>query len=147
MKMPFSPDGQHLAMIADGEGVSLINVGTGKQIWLNNAIKKDWSTFEPTFYGLAFSPDGRRLVVCLGRNGPARVLDSATGEDVCRVDNLGGPLVFSRDGKQVLGAIGIWNAATGEKVKDLSPKAILNYELALSPDGKQLVDAGANTLQ
>ena len=147
MKVSFSPDGQHLAMIADGQGVALIDVGTGKQIWLNSDHIKDPSTFEPTVYGLAFSPDGRRLVECASRNGPARVLNSATGEEVCRIDNRGGPLVFSRDGKQVMGAIGIWDAATGTQVRDLSPKAIWKYELALSPDGKQLVDAGSSALQ
>ncbi len=147
MKMSFSPDGHHLAMIADGHGVSLIDVGTGKQIWLNNVLRKDPFRVEPTVYGVAFSPDGRRLAVCVSREGPARVLDSATGDEICRFDNRNGPLVFSRDGKQVIGAIGIWDAATGEKVRDLNPKVIWNYELALSPDGKQLVDAGSSALQ
>ena len=147
-KMSFSPDGQHLAMITNEHGVSLVNVGTGKQIWLNSALATGPSTrIEPTVYGLAFSPDGRRLAVCASRDGPARVLDSATGDEICRFDNRNGPMVFSRDSKQVLGAIGIWDAVTGEKVKDLNPKALWNYELALSPDGKQLVNAGSSALQ
>ncbi len=103
MKMSFSPDGHHLAMIGDGQGVSLINVGTGKQIWLNNAITKNPTTVEPTVYGLAFSPDGRRLAVCVSREGPARVLDSATGDEICRFDNRNGALVFCATVSKSLG--------------------------------------------
>jgi WD40 repeat protein len=146
-RMRFTPDNRRLALVAEGQGVEMIDVVTGNQIWLNKVQKGNPTIFEPSLQGLAISPDGNRLAVTISRSERARVLDAATGVEIFDFENGPEALVYSHDGKHILGRGGIFDAATGRRTAELQRKMIWLFDLALSPDGKQVAKAGSGTLE
>jgi RNA polymerase sigma factor (sigma-70 family) len=85
LRLRFSPDGKKLAMVGMGQGVSLIEVNSGKLVWLNDQRVGNITIFEPAAPALAFSPDGRRLAVRVAPEGqqflpgPCRMLNTTDG--------------------------------------------------------------------
>jgi len=141
----FHPDGKHLASTgADGK----------VKVW-------DWKTCREVFsgpsgadhnrgtaFGVAFSPDGRRLAV--GSDGAVHVWDWQ------KEQLLLGPLpghakkgisvAFSPDGRRLAsgswgGEVMIWDAVTGKILHRLSEHHHPVSALAFSPDGRRLVSA------
>lgn len=151
-KIRFSPDGRSLAMLAAGVGVSLIEVGTGKLLWRNQDQKGDAGRIELRQYGLAFAPDGKTLAARLDWQEPARVLDAATGRELRQLDKGRGPILFSPDSKRViLGGLDMnasaWDVEKGAKISTLDPSLADTHDLALTPDGSELVEAGGRALR
>jgi WD40 repeat protein len=145
----FHPGGKYLASTgADGQA----------KVW-------DWKTgLEPVFtcpsgadhnrgtaYGVAFSPDGRRLAV--GSNGEVNVWDWEKERLLVRPlpghAKKGICVAFSPDGQRLAsgswtGHVMIWDAATGELLHTLSEHHHPVSALAYSLDGRQLVSACFN---
>ncbi len=117
---------------------------------------------------LAFSPDGRALV-CAGRDGAVSWWDAADGRERGRFRvPARSPRAVSADGRLLAGAdnrvppaaarmsweaprdrpadnrIGLWDAASGKFVRWLVGHGDTVRDLALSPDGRRLVSAGAD---
>jgi WD40 repeat protein len=132
----FSPDGKHLASGSSDYTVRVWDV-TRDQDAL--AFRENINSGAPF---LAFSPDGRRLLLPV--DGGARVRDVATGRDVL---TLGLPQVctdgaWSPDARRLATAsdemVQVWDATTGKK-----QVAVKGASVAFSPDGRHLATAGA----
>jgi WD40 repeat protein/tRNA A-37 threonylcarbamoyl transferase component Bud32 len=109
---------------------------------------------ECPIFGLAFSPDGKRLVSA-SMEGGLKHWDGATLRPLPGPDGPRGYAVsvaFSPDGEQLAavfgnrgdeapGSILIWRMDTGQKQVLLGHQGI-NWSVAFSPDGKRLVSTG-----
>ena len=103
-----------------------------------------------------FSPDGSRILLC-GEHGPARLIETATGQTVGLPLTQRWPQVsaatFSPDGRHVAiaahdvpyaaggstaGTCRIWDAATGRPASPLLPHINWVGAIAYRPDGKVL---------
>ncbi len=151
-RLKFSPDSKKLAMVGIGQGVSLIEVGTGKLIWLNEQTTGDPARFEPDASGLAFSPDGRRVAVRVAPVrqtlvGPCHVLNAADGAEITTFDDKGyGPCCFSADGNAVFTTTAVWDATHGQQLYTTVKPQGRVFEMAVSPDGTELGMGGGIAL-
>jgi WD40 repeat protein len=99
-------------------------------------------------YSLAYSPDGRFLASG-SEHGELRLWDAATGELVRSFMGVGvggGPpvraIAFSPDGELLaldMDRAGLWQVATGRRLRDLEFNGFVPMSLAFSPDGKEIV--------
>jgi WD40 repeat protein len=147
------PDGERLASSGgvDERSAHSVNVWdsrTGKTVF---ALSREGETF-----ALAFSPDGRHLVMG-GADRVVSVWDAATGRAVGTLgahDRQIRGLNFSRDGRLLAsasaeGTVKIWDAARlTEKQEPLAVvRTRTSWEIlndSLSPDGKHLVTGGVD---
>jgi RNA polymerase sigma factor (sigma-70 family) len=137
----FSADGKTLAG-ADGRGVTLWDVGTGK-------LRHDFGQT----YGvdaLAFSPDGKRLVSGAGyTDAVARVWDPLTGKQTGQLRGHADGIevaAYAPDGKLVAtgsqdGTVRLWDGA-GREVRRLEAQDGMVYAMAFSPDGRTVAAGG-----
>ncbi|MGH3239140.1 MAG: WD40 repeat domain-containing serine/threonine protein kinase [Spirillospora sp.] len=112
-------------------------------------------TFRGTGHGvnaLAFSPDGRTLA------GPNRLWDTTNGNvlgDLPGADDVNA-VVFSPDGRRLIaaldgfqggrtepGSLRVWDVHTLRPVAHVADQGTRTITLALTPDGRSLVSAGA----
>jgi WD40 repeat protein len=149
----FSPDGKLLASGSGGPAktigersqafdVKVWKVGTGQELFtLKGHPNSAWT--------VAFSPDGKRLVVGSGpvtsgwKGAEVTVWDVATGQNLFILKGHTGSVysvAFSPDGKRLASAgneIKIWDLAVGQQV--FSSEGLGAYGVAFSPNGKYLV--------
>jgi WD40 repeat protein/tRNA A-37 threonylcarbamoyl transferase component Bud32 len=137
-KVAFSPDGKLLAALG------LIDVGWRQsvKVWEVATQKPLWFSRQPAF-GLAFSPDSKRLAtVGLGTH----IRDAATGKDRLLLhggSSIVGQAVFSPDGHRLLTVsedqtVREWDAAWGKPLRVYRGHSAPIIFLTLSEDGKRL---------
>jgi RNA polymerase sigma factor (sigma-70 family) len=104
--------------------------------------------------GLAFSPDGARVITG-GLDGRLRVWDAATGRQCLRIDTGAAhvtALVLSPGGTSVAsagmaaertqpGRVDLWDLATGRRLLQIKREGWQPHDVAFSPDGKTLATA------
>src|SRR5262249_31149145 len=120
------------------------------------------------YCGLAFSPDGKRIVA--GRNdGTARVIDATNGDDRLGLKGRQRPSVawtersgvlsvaFSPDGTRIVtggtlgtglahdfGQASVWDARTGAELVELKGHTGTVMSVAFSPDGTRIITGSAD---
>jgi WD40 repeat protein/transcriptional regulator with XRE-family HTH domain len=136
----FSPDGKVLATGSSDKTVRLWDLATGETIRI---FSSDTSSFEE----LAFSPDGKTILVAGGTDKSAHLWDVASGQQVKLFSGDTAPVVdvaFSPDGKYFVTAsvdftAPIRDVATGQTVHVLTGHREHITRIAISPDGKYVV--------
>jgi WD40 repeat protein/Flp pilus assembly protein TadD/tRNA A-37 threonylcarbamoyl transferase component Bud32 len=150
-RVTLSPDGQVLA-VSGADTVDLHEVSSGRKI---RALAQDANEkadrIERIFGGegpdLAFSPDGRRLVVAART---PRIWDVTTGQLLHQLGGHAGTVpgvAFSPDGRQVATAgsdstIRVWDANTGAERALLRGHASWAGCVAFQPEGRSLLTGG-----
>ncbi len=156
-----SPDGKLLAVHGVDGALRLLDTATGRvRLTLRRPHLPDG--FCDGMRVLAFSPDGKSLLVC-GTNptdrlglgprdtGAVHLLDVATGKETRRLEGAGGEtrhLAYSPDGKQVAvsqgGGVTFYDAATGKEQRRVPPAGKwVAWWLAYAPDGRRIALPGA----
>ena len=114
--------------------------------------------------GLAFSPDGARIVssnvgsrfASNGISHPLIIWDVVTGQEVLALEGHTEPVfsvAFSPNGKLIVSGSGdktlkLWDAVTGQEILSLKGHAAEVTSVAFSPDGKRIVSgSGDKTLR
>jgi RNA polymerase sigma factor (sigma-70 family) len=143
----FSPNGKILAL-GDLNRVCLYDTATGKRL----------GTLEDKMgqvMGLAFTPDGKRLIACGGYLVKASQWEVATGKLLSTIrlqaledaDIYKVSMAVAPDGKTIAFGVGsgvqFWDVATGREKPGLTKgHAYEIVNLAYGPDGKTLFSAG-----
>ena len=96
--------------------------------------------------GLAFSPDGRRLVSC-GQDGVLKVLDIDLNDEVASLTLAAEPLCVAFDGQLALvgtaaGALVFCDVVTNRVVRELPAHKGPVKALAVAPNGRRVVTGG-----
>jgi WD40 repeat protein len=146
-----SPDGKVLASGDEDETaipengidrertIRLWDVTTGKELPTHPSGQKN------SLYGMAFSPDGKKLAVASG-HAPLQVWEVATGRMLftCEGKSISNFAVFSPDGRLLAGgiyAIQLWDATTGREV--VNQNFLRGFSsLAFAPDSKIIALTG-----
>jgi tetratricopeptide (TPR) repeat protein len=99
-----------------------------------------------TITGLAFSPDGERLLSC-GTDFAARVWDTASGRELLTLSNHGDVVLkaaWSQDGERIAtasldGAVRVWSAGGSRKLPAIEPWELLSPAAGTKLDPKQFL--------
>jgi WD40 repeat protein/class 3 adenylate cyclase/tRNA A-37 threonylcarbamoyl transferase component Bud32/energy-coupling factor transporter ATP-binding protein EcfA2 len=161
----FSPDGQSLLTAgADNTAkvwdlrASLASPDSSPRLQISGHTSQRNSLSQPGIRGVAFSPDGTRLLTA-GADGVVKIWASDTGQEIGAFEfeptrygvRSVASATFSPDGKQVAAlAEGpesmarVWDIETGEPVFEKSRHVEwnANFALVFSPDGNLLATAG-----
>ncbi len=142
----FTPDGKRAAAVLMGDGVRLIDVGTGE-------VTRTFQTRAP----VVFSPDGQ-LMAAGGYDAAdkvqfARLWEVATGKELRRfavshdIQQSITALAFSPDGATIASAswrdarLRLWETATGKELRAFPDAAADIASVAFAPDGKTVAAA------
>ena len=134
----FSPDGKWLALYTFRQG-NVYNAATGEQA----AVIFDPKDFgkDNRLVGVAFSPDGKRLLVC--EKARIRLKESDTGKELLNLPlaEMPAKALFSPDGKQFTAWVGsqcrVWDL-DGKELKAFPAPGKSNFPHVFSPDGTLL---------
>jgi WD40 repeat protein len=167
----FSPDGKTLALMAGEDGTATVQSQRQVRVWdvATGEEQAVFGDFLGTVHGLAFSPDGKELAICLSKQSPTGVrgevriwnVETRRPMAVIQYPSPMYAVAFSHDGKNVAGVsaddtIRLWHASTGQERAVLQAPLIENPNfftrpnqrktiplpirgLIFSPDGKSLV--------
>jgi WD40 repeat protein len=166
--LAFSPDSRRVAIHRFND-LMLIDVATGKEVWRAEPPPVHANHYAE-IPGLAFTPDGKKLVAARPDQGVVQVLAAATGKELLRFayDSVNGGLRgailignlgISADGRQLIvpihqpviqerGGLAVFDLETGKELARhhvSSEKAWVQYS-APSPDGRHVFYAKENKL-
>jgi uncharacterized protein (TIGR03067 family) len=152
----FSPDGRRALSGDESHALRLWDLETGKEV-------RHFEGHTWWVYRVAFSPDGKRALSG-SPDGTVRLWDVDTGAELRRFRDSKGhvwSVAFSPDGRRVLAGYGgdwlkgtwmpgqensirVWDADSGEELARLTGHTDGVMSLAVSPDGRQALSAGAD---
>jgi WD40 repeat protein len=158
--LAWSPDGQRLAAAGSGAQVEVFDLASGKPA---QVLKPERPADLPyTATGLAWTPDGRSLVMSSGYSvaasiaapaidaGNVVVWDARSGAQTSSFSTNDLPSGFSLSpegtrlaGQQVDGSVQIWDVATGSAVANLPRVGRDLAQMAWSQDGSRLFVASS----
>jgi RNA polymerase sigma factor (sigma-70 family) len=148
----FSPDSKLLALASfewNGQranGIAVIEIQSGKVSYRFTGSERR------SYFGLAFSPDGRKLAAGTWEEKPHfHLWDLETGKKVpsCNPDHWVNSIVFSRDSTLVAlssggdhhNCVSIWDLATATRIQQIDNQQF-SMVAAFSPTGRFLATAG-----
>jgi WD40 repeat protein len=138
--LAFSPDGAYLAAGEAGGGLRVFHTENGHLAHLLKPLGRTGAV-----QGLAFTPDGKRLVAARGQvvalwdvaaAAPRQAWDAGQGSIHA--------LACADDGRSLVTAgkdVRVWEAATGGLLLKLDPQSSAVRQAALSPSGRRLAAA------
>jgi WD40 repeat protein len=140
----FHPAGQYLASAGANREVRVWDLTTSKTVFACPGYR---GVYYGTAYGVAFSPDGRRLAA--GSEGAVNLWDWRNRQLLHTLPGhakQGISVAFSPDGRRLAsgsssGDVMIWDAETGERLYTCSGHRHAVSAVAFSPDGRRLVSA------
>ncbi len=151
-QLVFSPDGLYLATASTGayseENDSMVRiweVASGHEI---SSILSPNPT-SGSIWGLAFSPDGKRIAISAGRN-LLEIWDVSAGKEPLIFTGHTGNVLdvdFSPDGNYLVsasadGSARVWDVSTGEELRSYVSPGGPFLSVAFTPDGKNLIASG-----
>lgn len=144
----FSPDGKIFAYIGTGRSWGRSSLW----FWNLEAETDELEEFQGEIEGfitsLAFSPDGKRIVLA-SNNKMVYIWDVETQKEIRRLEghtDRVNSVAFSPDGKLIVSVstdhtMRIWDAETGKEILSLAEHIGPVSSVAFSPDGKRIVSA------
>jgi dipeptidyl aminopeptidase/acylaminoacyl peptidase len=157
----FSPDGRRLATVSGGQGQDALNQKPGElKVW-ETATGKEILNIQGhrgPVYGVAFSPDGKRLATS-GGDSTIKLWDATTGKELLTLKGhtaIVYTVAFSPDGKRLAscsgdffhpqpGQLKLWDAVTGKELMALKGHTLTVYHVTFSPDGRRLASASGDS--
>jgi WD40 repeat protein len=149
-RLIFSPDGAWLATIDRSGEARLWDAASGQTLFKLKAF--DGNRIQPSnTIGIAFSPDGSSLATAGGND--IKIWDTKTGQATLALpledDKLAYAVAFSPDGKRLAvsfrgGSVDVLDAASGQKLFDLSGHTGSVRQIAYSPDGTRIATASVD---
>jgi len=158
----FLPDGKSILTVSQDYIVQVWDRDSGKEVRQfdaagpvpNNPNGPQIVLFNGGSNNLALGGDGKTLA-CPGRDGVIHLWDVASGKEIARLGDWRAvgrwQLALSGDGKTLaLGTYAqkttLWDTATGRELRSFGEPAggvrLMSYKMALSSDGKRLVQSG-----
>ncbi len=146
----YSPDGSQLATASNDGTIKLWDTVSGWQLSTLNAYADLPINPIPenNKLGLAFSPDGARLVA-VGMSEVPQVWNLTTGESIMALNghdyNVPG-VAMNPDGSQIAtvgleGSVIVWDSKTGEQLFVQTTSIYGSWDVAFSPNGRDLATA------
>jgi WD40 repeat protein len=142
----FSPDGRYL-VTSDNALLRLWDGETG-------APMREIAVPTESITALAFSPDGRYILYG-GADNTVRMLDVETGQEIRQFlhTHIVTTVAFSPDGHFVLSVpeespdhiVYLWDAVTGEEIRQLTGHTSDIFDAAFSPDGRFIATSSWDT--
>lgn len=152
LSLAVSPDGRRLASAGNEHELRIWDAATGQEV-------RTISGHAGGCGAVAFSPDGKKLVSS-GRDHTIRIWEISSGGELLKIqgkvdEDFGIGATFSPDGKLLAAAtvtrsprdtpirsIDLWDASTGQEIRQMQNRKSYFFTLAFSPDGHFLA-AGA----
>lgn len=108
----------------------------------------------PAAWGVAFSPDGRRLLSS-DHDHNLRLWEVATGKELRRFQGHAAPVVslaFSPDGRRILSgswdkSVRLWDAETGKELRHFKGHTEAVFSVAWSPDSRRALSGGGDLMR
>jgi WD40 repeat protein len=154
LRMDVSADGRKAVTGCDDGTARVWELANGRklfQITLGGGVLGEAS--DPKIYGVAFSPDGQRLVITRGQT--ATVCNAETGQrqrTLTGLRNFVWSVAFSPDSRRILtgsgdGAARLWDTVTGRPLLTLNMNQGWVWSMAFSPNGRRLATQSGGVLR